>query len=272
MRRILYLIPLLILLLALAWMPVKAQTTAGGESEPMQGFARSVEILDGRVLIGEPSNFHQPGLVYEFSKSGDTWEQSALFRASDGEVGNNFGSVLSADGNLVLIGAPDANDDSGAAYLFEQDTSGEWTEISRLTLADTSETGFGSSVLLKDDLAFVGAPDHADGTGAVVVYRNSGGNLSEITTIANPDTAGSNFGSTLAMADANLVIGAPARDGGFVYVYEESDSVWNLTSKLRSQQVDERSLFGASLNIRGKPDLCGSSPPQFRIRCCDCIL
>lgn len=256
MRQLSFLLTLLIV--PLTWLPIQAQTTADGESEAMQGFARSVEIMDGNIFIGEPANFHQPGLVYEYSRNGDTWEQSAQLSATDGEIGNNFGSAFSVYGNMILIGASGANNDSGAAYFFERNNNGEWTETGQLTFADTVETGFGSSVHLNGDYAFVGAPDHVDGAGAVIVYRNTDGNWSEVVTLVNPDTTGSNFGSTLAFDGMHLAVGSPSRGGGAVYVFKNDDSDWNLTATLNSQQADERSMFGASLKIKGNQIFAGA--------------
>jgi choice-of-anchor B domain-containing protein len=256
MKRLLLLLPLL--MLAYTTVPLQAQTTADGESEAMQGFARSVEILNGKILIGEPSNYHQPGIVYEFSKNGDSWEQSAMLSASDGEIGNNFGSSFSADGNMILIGASGANDNRGAAYLFEMNSSGDWTETAQLSLADTVQTGFGNSVLVDGDHIFVSAPGHSDGAGAVIVYRRSGGNWMETTTIANPDSSGSNFGSTLALDGNHLAVGAPQRQGGNVFVFENDGSEWTHTATLDSRQADERSLFGSSLKVRGNQIFAGA--------------
>ena len=256
MKRMLLLLPLFIL--AYATVPLQAQTTADGESEAMQGFARSVEILDGKILIGEPANYHQPGIVYEFSNNGSTWEQSAMLSASDGEIGNNFGSSFSADGSMMLIGAPGANDNRGAAYLFEMNSAGDWTETAQLSLADTSQTGFGNSVLVNGDHAFVSAPGHDNGAGAVIVYRISDGEWSETARLANPDTTGSNFGSTLALDGNHLAVGAPQRQGGNVFVFEYDGSAWNYTSTLDSRQADERSLFGSSLNVMGNQIFAGA--------------
>ena len=248
MRRSLYVIPYLIL--ALFYTSGHAQTTADGEAEPMQGFARAVDISNDVVFIGEPSNYHQPGIVYLYAKNGSKWMEQTQLQASDGKIGNNFGAVLSADANQLLIGAPGANEGNGAAYYF-QNENGEWSEKGMLSL-DAEGTSFGSSVLLKGDHAFIGAPDHANGTGAVVVYQNNNGDWSEMATIANPDTAGSGFGSTLAMADGELVVGAPQRSGGNVYVFENSGTEWNLTATLNSNQADERSLFGSAVNTNGQ--------------------
>ncbi|MDZ7756199.1 hypothetical protein [Rhodohalobacter sp.] len=101
MRRISYLIPLLFL--SLLWQPAAAQTTADGEAEAMQGFARAVDISEGTVFIGEPANYHQPGIVYVFTKNGNDWAEQFQLQASDGEIGNNFGSVISAGGGQLLV-------------------------------------------------------------------------------------------------------------------------------------------------------------------------
>lgn len=255
MRRILLLIPLL--LVSLTTTPLNGQSTADGESEAMQGFARSVEILDGTILVGEPSNYHQPGLVYQFINNDGSWEQSAMLSASDGEIGNSFGSAFSADGELILVGASGTEDGRGAAYLFQMN-NGEWTQSAILSLNDTTETNFGSSVLLSGDHAFVGAPGHAGGTGAVVVYRRSGSNWNEVTTLANPDTSGSNFGISLAIDGSHLVVSAPQRDGGSLHVYENEGSDWNHSATLESRSADERSFFGSSVAIRDNHIFAGA--------------
>ncbi|MEX0722632.1 MAG: choice-of-anchor B family protein [Gracilimonas sp.] len=246
MKRLSYLLPLLIF--SLIYLPAKAQTMIGGEQEQMQGFARAVDISDATIFIGEPANYHQPGIVYLFARDGNEWQELIQLNASDGEIGNNFGSVLSAESGQVLVGAAGANDGNGAVYVFAGN-NGNWSETAKLSL-DAEDADFGSSVLLNGDHAFVGAPGHADGAGAIVVYRNSNGNWSEVETIVNPDTAGSGFGSTLAMDGMNLVVGAPERQGGNAYVFENEDSEWNLKATLMSQQADERSLFGSTVNIK----------------------
>lgn len=245
MRRLSYLIPFLVF--ALAYYPGHSQTTVDGQAESMQGFARAVDISNGTVFIGEPANYHQPGIVYLYSNDGSGWMEHTKLQASDGKIGNNFGSVLSAEAGHLLIGAPGANDGNGAVYHYTSD-DGEWNEKAILSI-ETEGTSFGSSVLLKGEHAFIGAPDHANGAGAVLVYRNTNGNWDEVTKLVNPDTTGSGFGSTLAMEGMNLVVGAPQRSGGSAYVYENTGSEWNMAAMLNSDQADERSLFGSAVNI-----------------------
>lgn len=245
MRRLSHLIPLL--LISFLWQPSTAQTTADGEAEPMQGFARAVDISGDKVFIGEPANYHQPGIVYVYANNNGEWEAKAQLKASDGQIGNDFGAVLSATGNRILVGAPGANNGNGAVYVYE--AGNEWTEAAILSI-ETEDTDFGSGVLLDGDHAFIGAPGHADGRGAVVIFQRMNGNWTEAETIINPDTAGSGFGSTLAMEGSHLVVGAPERQGGNVYVYESNGADWDLSGTLSGQVADERSSFGTAVNIK----------------------
>ena len=239
---------ILIITVALFSPELYAQSTADGSSEAARGFARSVDIHNGNILIGEPANVHQPGIVYEFSKNGESWEQSAMISATNGDIGNNFGASFSAHGNTMIVGATGSNNGLGSAYIFEK-AGGSWMETVQLTIADTSDTGFGSSVVLHGDHAFISAPDHADGTGAVIVYHRSGDEWEETARIVNPDSAGSNFGSALAFDGMNLVVSATQRQGGSVHVFENSESGWEHTADLTSRQVDDRSFFGASVTL-----------------------
>ena len=246
MRRLLYTLP--IIFTVFLGVPLQAQTTADSEPESLQGFARAVDVSGETIFIGEPANYHQPGIVYIYAKDGLSWAEQMRLQAPDGEIGNNFGSVLSADGEQLLVGAPGANEGNGAVYYYASE-NGVWNEMDILT-TNSEESAFGSSVLLHGDHAYVGAPIYADGRGAVIVYRNNGGVWDQVTTIVNPDTTGSGFGSTLAFDDEALVIGAPSRSGGSVFVFEESGSEWELAASLSSNQADERSMFGSVLNIR----------------------
>jgi len=246
MRRLLYTLP--IIFTVFLGVPLQAQTTADSEPESLQGFARAVDVSGETIFIGEPANYHQPGIVYIYAKDGLSWAEQMRLQAPDGEIGNNFGFVLSADGEQLLVGAPGANEGNGAVYYYASE-NGVWNEMDILT-TNSEESAFGSSVLLHGDHAYVGAPIYADGRGAVIVYRNNGGVWDQVTTISNPDTTGSGFGSTLAFDDEALVIGAPSRSGGSVFVFEESGSEWELAASLSSNQADERSMFGSVLNIR----------------------
>ena len=250
----------LIVMLCVPVTMIQAQTTPDGSLEAMQGFARAVDVSDGRVFVGEPSNFHQPGTVYIFGKKGNNWDQMARVMAKDGVIGDNFGSAVSADGNRVLIGAPSANDRIGAAYIFERGRDGNWSQKANFKLGDDiTAGGLGASVALMGDQAFVGAPSYADGKGSVMVFqRSSGGVWALKSNIMNPDTSTTNFGSSLAIDGDQLVVSAPNREGGTVFVMNNMDGEWTMATTLSSNQAQEQSRFGSSLAIKGDRILVGA--------------
>ncbi|MEX2601566.1 MAG: choice-of-anchor B family protein [Balneolaceae bacterium] len=253
---------LLILLLLLALPSLQAQTMSTGESATMRGFGQAVDVADGRVYIGEPANNHQPGAVYVFNRSIDEWAEQARLMAADGRIGDRFGSALSADGNRIVIGAPNGNDYNGAAYIFEQSDDGSWSEVARLVLPDEhSDSGFGGSVVLYEDLAFVGAPDYNEEHGAVFVYnRSESGEWAQSSMIAYPDTTlETGFGSALAFDGSRLAIGAPGgEEEGAVLLFRESMGDWTQETTITNTFMNQPGGFGAVIRMDGDRILVGA--------------
>ena len=249
-----------ILFLFLTFFSAQAQTTASASQEAMNGFARAVDVADGSVFIGEPSNVHQSGQVYIYRRGNDGWTKHSQLAASDGTVGDGFGSALTASGTSILVGAPDVNDERGAAYIFEKSGDGSWSQSARIALSDTSAEGeFGSSVAQDGELAFIGAPGENDGQGAIYVYQKSGDAWTQQAHIANPDTAtGFSFGEAIAVEGNQLFVGAPEDKGGAVHVFTNDAGSWTKQATLTSRSVDEEAVFGATIAIKGNQVLVGA--------------
>ena len=64
--------------------------------------------------------------------------QSAKLTASNGASGDEFGMSVAVSGDMVVIGAPAANDGRGAAYVFTEPGTGwvDMTEVAELTASD----------------------------------------------------------------------------------------------------------------------------------------
>jgi choice-of-anchor B domain-containing protein len=227
-----------------------AQTTHNGEITQVQGFGEAVEVANGNVFIGEPSNVQIPGAVYIFSKQEEEWTQKFAIKAEDGEVGDGFGSSLSAFGNLLMVGAPDKNDGVGGAYIFEESEEGSWSQLASLTvLSDSSLSSIGSSVALAEGYAFVGIPNF--GNGAIAVFKDVNGNYVQESMIINPDTSQTNFGYSLDYDGTNLVVGAPSRNAGAAYIFTLENKEWISKATLSNSGLSERSFFAGEVAVHG---------------------
>jgi hypothetical protein len=113
------------------------------------------------------------GAAYIFSRdSMGTWTQQAYLKGSNSETQDRFGHSLALDGGLLVVGASedsgasgadgDQADNSapsaGAAYLFERDGQGAWSQIAYLKASNTDAGDeFGSAVAIAGTALVIGA-------------------------------------------------------------------------------------------------------------------
>ncbi|HTX01554.1 MAG TPA: IPT/TIG domain-containing protein, partial [Acidimicrobiales bacterium] len=142
-------------------------------------FGTSVALsADGMTaLIGAQQDDGGDGAAWVFTRTSAGWSEQAKLVPDDETGSGNFGAsvALSADGDTALIGAPQDDDDDGAAWVFVRSGS-SWAQVgSKLVPDDESSepagSEFGASAALSADgtTALIGGP--ADGGyGAAWVY------------------------------------------------------------------------------------------------------
>lgn len=147
---------------------------------------------DGNTLaIGAPTaNGLSIEAVHVFARSAGSWRQTAFLTASNGDLGDRFGSALamSADGRTLAVGATgedssgtgtaasgldDDETESGATYIFSRAASGSsWSQTAFIKGSHSDRADlFGTSVALNADgstLAVGSQRDDSDATGAHV--------------------------------------------------------------------------------------------------------
>ena len=138
---------------------------------------------DGNTaLIGGPVDSGDTGAAWVFTRSGGTWSQQGPKLAPNDEGSGGFGFfgssvALSKDGNTALIGGPDGNIATGAAWVFVR-SAGDWSQQGpKLTPTDASAPEmFGNSVSLSGDgnMALIGGPRDNLAVGAAWVFVRSG--------------------------------------------------------------------------------------------------
>ena len=283
-------------------------------------FGMSVALSGNYAFVGaggesrdaEGNNpVEEAGAVYAFERnSSGTWSQIQKLVATTRHQEAEFGSSLAVSGNYLLIGAAgeslDVNDsnpltEAGAAYLFERNESGVWTQVQKVVAAHRElEAEFGSSVALFDQYALVGAGgDRRDTSGnaslveagaAYLFERDSSGNWTQSQKLVAADRAAeAEFGVSVALSSDYALIGAagesrdangnnPEDEAGAAYLFERGDDgTWMQVQKIAGHRPrGGRRIWNIGVPIRqlspcgrtGRRRRCNGRQFFFRCRLC----
>jgi hypothetical protein len=214
------------------WQQVAKITADDGASHDYFGY--SVALNAGVAVIGaygDDGNGSYSGSAYVFEQQADgTWQQVAKLTADDGSGGDRFGSSVTTDAGMAVIGAL-YDDDNGSAYVYEQQADGTWQQVAKLT-ADDGASGdwFGCSVALNAGVTVIGAirdNDNGNDSGSAYVYEQQGdGTWQQIAKLTADDGASEDFFGWVAIDAGVAVIGAIGDDdvngipSGSAYVYD----------------------------------------------------
>lgn len=177
-----------------------------------------------------------------------------------------FGSTSAVDGDVAVFGAPNADVQSGAAYVYVR-SGGAWTLSSRLTASSPSPSRqFGSAVAVSRDTVFVGAWKDDGYAGSVYVFtRNAAGAWTQRQRLTASDSSNDlRFGVAVAMSGDTAVVGAAGDAGvaafsGAAYVFvRDAGGVWKERQKLKASDLALRDFFGASVAISGGTAVVGA--------------
>jgi hypothetical protein len=145
---------------------VQEQKLLASDPEQIDGFGLSVSLDGDTASIGSINSDAPPvfntGAAYIFRYDAKTsqWTEEQKLTASDGGSGDKFGSSVSLQGDLALIGASlddDYANGSGSAYIFTLDGT-EWNETAKLRYeAVEGVHAFGVSVSTDGEHVVVGA-------------------------------------------------------------------------------------------------------------------
>ncbi len=184
--------------------------------------------------------------------------QSQILTASDGVVGNGFGTGLAVDGDTLLVSSSFA-DPGGKAYIFARNSSGNWLEVTPLVGNDTvSGDGFGNAVALEGNTAVVAAYSHDmnvvndDDEGAVYIFTRDGAGLwtqwQKLTVpvaLPQPETY---FGFGLDMDADRLVITASGTNTAYIF-RRNSSQLWQIEDDFAQPSVWGVAIEGETLLI-----------------------
>jgi len=89
----------------------------GSDTAAPVAFGR-VAISGNTVLVGASGQANGAGRAYVFTKTGNGWRQVAELKGSDGVAHDGFGYSVAISGTTAIVGAFNADNRRGRAYLF----------------------------------------------------------------------------------------------------------------------------------------------------------
>jgi hypothetical protein len=190
--------------------------------------------------------------------------------------GDLFGQcvAISGDGKVIAAAAPYDDDDatnSGAVYIFTQNSLGEWQSVQKVSDGDENFGGYANqstlphpdSLSLSADGSILVVGNQFSNQGGVgdggmaVIYTKVGATWSLTQKIFSSDIAASDyFGSGVCVSGdgSTIVVGAPADDDGAsaqgsAYIFEKVGGTWTQVQKIIQSDTRSSGFFGSRVRI-----------------------
>ena len=188
-------------------------------------FGHSVSISGDTIMVGahgaKVNGAGDAGSVYVYERVNGSWTETEQAKLTAPVVAtfDFFGRSLSLSGDLLAVGAEDANaigaSFHGAVYVYER-ISGGWTFQKKLTATDrVIDDWFGQTLSVSGDTIVAGASaadaNEISNSGSVYVYERINGAWNDGTKLAAFDGAAETFfGYSVSISGNTLVAGCPA--------------------------------------------------------------
>ncbi len=223
-------------------------------------FGISVGVSNDRIIVGGPNLNAADGFVAIYEPDSNvpsTWNEVATLLGPVG-LGEQYGTSVSIDTDLALIGAPfrsPAGFAEGGGYdILLRSELGAWTVTQSQTFGQAGAHA-GAALALSGTAAVVGAPGAAGDAGLAFEQ-----NLTATGIATGPTTMlsqnglmpGDLYGSSVAVNGPLAVVGAPARNGsaGDAFVFELQNGVWTSGGPAIARSgVSSSELFGNSVAV-----------------------
>ena len=213
-----------------------------------ESLSTNEEVIAAGVIGHSPgpkvqNHFFDAGAVYTFVRQPDgLWAFDRIIMASDRSKGDHFGRKTALSGTTLVVTAIDEEEgedaphnrymNSGAAYVFERNPSGDWIETAKLKpLHPSYQGGFGIGAAVQGDSILIGCIwDSSDrygkniktSTGAAYLFTRNGSSWKCVNKLVAPGRPSrDSYGYGLAIFPNQLLVGAydDADKKGKVHVY-----------------------------------------------------
>jgi FG-GAP repeat len=266
------------------------------------GYSVALSRNGDTALLGAPHDdggeARGLGAAWVFARSSTAWSQQGTKLTGGEESGEgDFGAAvaLAGSGSRALIGGPEDNSRTGAAWAFKR-SSAAWAQHGpKITEAEERGEGeFGGSVAVSANgtTALIGAPrnldaggkNHREPAGAVWAFTRSGSTwaqqgtqlIPDDETEVKPEEGSARFGYSVALSahGDTALIGGPDDNGetfgdggvGAAWVFTREGSAWSQSAPklLAAEQTDEGE-FGFSVALSAKATTALIGRPGSRL-------
>lgn len=252
----------------------KKVTASDGAASDALGW--SIALSEDTAVVGAPADdigwTANQGSAYVFTRSGGVWTQQQRLIANDGGADDYFGNSVAISGDTIVVGAflDDiiTNLNQGSVYVFVR-SGGVWTQQQKFTSNDgLAYDSFGSAVAIDGDTIVAGAKYDTTGAntlqGSAYVFTRSGNTWTQKQKLtANDGAAQDYFGSSVAVSDDTIVVGAEYDQIGVpnivgsVYVFARSGGGWVHQQRLNPIDPKAAQGFGFSVALSGETVVVG---------------
>ncbi len=272
------------------WGEVVKLTAFDGSTSDSFGWA--VAIDGHTAVVGAPADdtgtaVNQGGAyIFERNTGGsNNWGIVKKLAASDGTTNDLLGGDVAISGDTIVLGAQGAdigaNNEQGAAYVFERNCGGSnnWGQVAKIAATNgAAGDEFGLDVDIDKDHIIVGTWLYNDGPGAAYIFeRNTGGidNWGQVAGLTASDGAtGDNFGASVTINGDFAAVGAPDTDiggntnQGSVYIFARNvggANAWGEVKKITAEDGRPFDSFGErfSLSMDRSKILAGSPDAEI---------
>ena len=215
-------------------------------------FGASVALDGEYALIGAPGNGGldpQDG-GYIFKREGSEWIPQVKLIASDLELGDIMGLVVSLSGDYALFTKFSTLNGTHSAYIFKREGL-DWVEQSKHTYSD-----FIWSASLNGDYALVGTEGSSEPGKGYIYKREESVWVEQAQLSASDGYAGNGFGRSVSLSDEYALIGSVVEGA---YVFMRNGTEWIEQAKLNGRSGFRKS----SVSISGDYALIGDDQDDF---------
>ena len=247
------------------------QDIDGEVSGDRSGWSVSLSNDGTRVAITSFYNddsTENAGSVRIYQYSGNSWNQIGQDIDGVGHTDLTNSVSLSADGNIVAIGAYShdgtSGNDSGHVRIFQYNGTNYWNQIGQDIDGEAAEDRSGYSISLSSDgtIVAIGAiynDGNGNNSGHVRIYKNQSGTWTQIGQDIDGEASGDNSGWSVSLnSDGSVVAisavynGGNGVNSGHVRIYQNQSGIWTkIGDDIDGEAANEWSGYSVSLNADG---------------------